>query len=707
MTSRNLFWVRSKENNKRRIWVWIVSILLQIVAYPATMTVYLSRIQFWNKEGMYANREFYEAALREAASDAIGFQPRMMTFVLVLAVLIGMQGFSYLYERKKVDLYHSVPIPMKSRYAVIYWNGIVCYLIPCIASIAIAILIAVTQGAMGYGVIVEGAYAFLLNVLFFLVIYHTTILVIMLTGNRVITGFLLFGVLFADYFVVELYNGMKYAFFETADNYFTTFEPHLSPIYDYTNHIYELKWETDLLKMGEMILPMYLKWFVLALVFGVLAYLCYRKRPSEAAGRAIAFGKVKPVLKVMVAVMTGVAVCYIIYDAAYYNVWITALAMLTGTILCCGAMEVIFEFDIRAMVKHLVSTGISVGVVMIIFCIYQFDILGYDSYIPDAEDVESVALYTGTYWQDYFEEDDGYEYIMENEYLKQNMFLTNVEEVCELVRKSQNVEAEEMGESRQFNVLYRLKSGREVSRTFFVDFDDAVSETLLNQVIGNREYIDGVYQFAKADKVLDNKTLEISYSNGTVDKALPSVDARKIKEAWMKDMEQFDYSLVRHNRPCGSIQLFFTDCYNVWDMPVYDSFSNTIAYLKENNAYYPVELNPEDIASITITNYHYSMYEETVAAEYTTVTVDTISGPTDVTETFTEPDEIAEIVAHTYPSSLDLGWNSYEELEQDYEVTITFKAQTDYPYGAGYYYYQFIRGEVPQFVIDATALPEE
>ncbi len=717
MTSRNLFWVRCKENNKRRIWVWIVSILLQIVAYPAVMTVYLSRIQFWNKEGMYATAALYKAALHEAAADAIGFQPKTYIFVMILALLIGMQGFSYLYDRKKIDMYHSVPIPMESRYATIYWNGIASYLIPCIASVAIAILIALTQGAMGVAVLVECGYAFVLNLVFLLVIYHTTILVVMLTGNIVITGFLIFGFSFLEYFVVQLYNGMKYTFFDTADNYFTNLEPQLSPIYDYAMKVYELKWETDLMKIGDMIFPMYIKWLVLMAVLGVIAYLCYWKKPAESAGKAIAFGKVKPVLKIVVAVMTGIGICYVVYEAAYYNVWITVLAMLVGTALCCGAMEVVFEFDIRAMIKHLVSTGISVAAVLVVFCIYHFDLFGYDTYIPDVDEVESVAICTGTYYQDYFEEKDGYEYngfeyIMDYEYYEQNMFLTSVEEVCELANKSQKIEAEEMGEGRQFYVLYRLKSGRQVSRIFYVDFEDASNEKLLNEIVGNREYIDGVYQIAKADKVLDNKSLEISYSNGTVEKTLPSIDAAEIKEAWLKDMEQFDFSFARHNRPCGTIEYYFTDGYYVWNLPIYESFNNTISYLKEKNAYYPVELNPEDIASVTVTNYHYSLYEETpvVTNGYAEATAESVgvTEVADVTKTFNDPEEIAEIVAHIYPTNLELNWNSVDELERDYEITIAFKGGADYPYGAGYYYYQFLHGEVPEFVAEATAyIPEE
>ena len=45
-----------------------------------------------------------------ATQDALGFQDNMFPILAGLAVIIGMQGFSYLYDRKKVDLYHSVPV---------------------------------------------------------------------------------------------------------------------------------------------------------------------------------------------------------------------------------------------------------------------------------------------------------------------------------------------------------------------------------------------------------------------------------------------------------------------------------------------------------------------------------------------------------------------------------------------------------------------
>ena len=52
---------------------------------------------------------------------------------------------------------------------------------------------------------------------------------------------------------------------------------------------------------------------------------------------------------------------------------------------------------------------------------------------------------------------------------------------------------------------------------------------------------------------------------------------------------------------------------------------------------------------------------------------------------------------------MDLYWNEREALDHNYDVVISFKADTEYPYGLGYYSYDFLSGEVPDFVVERTA----
>lgn len=717
MTSKSSFLVSIKENNKRRIWVWVVSFLGQLVLYPGVLMVYLSRINFRNAEGSYKTPELYKIAIQEAATDALGFKPFCMLPIAALGILIAVQGFSYLYDRKKVDMYHSVPVPAKRRFAVIYVNGLLMYVIPTLFGILIAALMAATQGSLTGRGMAECGLAAVLNLLYFLVVYHTGILAVMLTGNVVITGFATVILLGIAYVAQEMLLVLRSNFFDTASAFFKGSSSAGSVIVEYDSKIYLLKVTALLPDIVKMILPIYGKWFALALLFGALAYLAYRKRPAEAAGKAMAFSGLKSVVKVIVSVVAGLIAGWIVYDATYYNVALTAIGMIGGAAFCGIAMEVIYEADIRGAFRHLVSTGIAAAIAAFIFCIFRFDLFGYDSYVPEAEEIESYVLDIGpyqNYWE-WYDEDESIQYVSDSQYMQENMFLTDTDAVCELARKSQETNVEDMKDVRSANVLYRLKSGKEVERLFWIDFADASNEELLNRIVGTQEYRDGVYLFANEYVETAFTEMErewqVTYTNGAVQTQLPSSESGRLREMWLKDMEQFDFTLARNNRPCGKLLWELEDGYISMSVPVYDSFLNTLTVLDEYEAYYPVELRAEDILSLEITNWHYQDQE---AYFYEGGVYDSRAAAASevqhaVTKEFTDPEEIAQIIENVYPDGAisSLYWNEADSLENEYSIVITFKMDTDWPYKRGYYNYRFLKDQVPEFVVERTAFGAE
>ena len=720
MTSRNSFSVSIRENQKRRIWAWAVSILLQIATYPGIMIIYLSRINA-RFNGNYDDSK-YKELLRGAATDAVGFQPLATIPILVLGIILAIQGFSYLYDRKKVDMYHSVPVSMKNRFFVVYCNGIFIYLAPAILCNILAWLIAAAQGAFSLEGLAECGMAFVGNFLYFLVVYHTTILAVMLTGNVIITACAAGVLLSVDWWIMVIGSDLKDRFYEHADTYFFNdgINAKFCVVIDYLGKINELKRTVGIGKMFSSAAVVYAKWIALAMIPFVLAYFCYIKRPAEAAGNAIAFRPVKPFVKIIVSVIVGLVAYILIEEVTYENKPIAVICMIVGTVLCCALMEVIYDFDVRSAFKHLVSSGIAAVIVLVIFCIHQFDLFGYDAYIPDADKVESAAISMGSYSR-YFEwpeEDEYTDSIYDATYLEDNMFITDVDAVCELARRSyEAVETEDMKELRDVNVLYRLKSGKTVSRHFTVDVGAPENEELLNRLIGSDEYKEGYYQIYQDDLPFDKyrKLMVISYHNGVTEWGISASCAEDVREAWIKDMEQFDFSLARNNRVCGYIKFGVTSSYTAWDLPVYESFTNTFALLEEQNIYYPLELRAEDIQSLEIVNYHYDEredYDAMLRSNDPAVLMAIGSGEYDepyvVTASFDDPEEIEQILAGIYPMELKdkaSYWNNRDMTDRNYEITISFNADTDYhhPLGRGYYDFYFLAGEVPEFVVERTA----
>lgn len=713
MTSRSLFWARSRENHRRRVWVWIVAVLSQLLAYGAMITIYLSRIRIQNENGVYKTAQEFQQAMYQAARDALAFQHRLWLVILFLGAVIGMQGFSYLYDRRKVDLYHSVPVSRKQRFGVIYVNGIMIYLTANLAGLVTGTVIAAAQGAVNGSVLAYEGLGFVWNFLLFLTTYHIMLLALMLTGNRFVTLCVFGAMMYYEEVIYWVFDGMKWNFFKTASIFYLSEEKRLTPWVEYMNHIYELKAAETVAQAAGICLPMCGKWLVTGAVILALVYLCYIKRQSEAAGKAIVYNAVKPVLKIAVVIPAALVVGITVYGTSYNNELLMVLAILAAGVIFSAAMEVLYDFDIRSAFRHLLSGGIALAGLLAVFCIYKWDLTGYDSYIPAENKVESVAISLNGYYDNYW--DKQFRYISEATFQKEHMFLTDAAPVLALVEKSQQTDWETMEDGRRVEILYRLKSGRQVGRVIQADYADAETEELLNRIMGTDAYRRGRFQLYE-EGVRAESLMGVTYSNGAVQVAVPLEAAGKLREAWLKDLEHYDFSLERHSNPCGILSLKYKG-YMLQEMRIYETFTNTIACLQSMEAYYPVQLDASDVESVTVTNYHNELSEQMKYDGVMTSGVRPTARPaavldaeaTDVDytvrETFYEEKQIAEILKHVHPSRMLSDMAGISDREQSYSVEVVFKKNTEYPYDREAYYfnYTFLAGQVPEFVAEATA----
>ncbi len=160
MTSKNSFWASSRENHKRRIWVWVVAVMSQMLVYSSMTMIYLSRIKNQYEMGAFRTVEAFRQAMYQAARDALAFSDNLWPVIVFLGAVIGMQGFSYLYDRRKVDMYHSVPVSKQKRFWVIYVNGIIIYLTGNLVGLTTGTVIAAAQRAVNVDVLANQGLAF-------------------------------------------------------------------------------------------------------------------------------------------------------------------------------------------------------------------------------------------------------------------------------------------------------------------------------------------------------------------------------------------------------------------------------------------------------------------------------------------------------------------------------------------------------------------
>lgn len=770
MTSKSSFLVSMKENSKRRLWVWIISALAFMLAFPALTALTINGIvreSKWVAES-YGNTiamEIIRERLVRSMFSTMGMNTGMLFLTSALAVVSAIQGFSYLYSRKKIDFYMGMPVKRRKRFLVIWLNGILLYILPYLTGMAISMLLAVGNGAMDKSVLTSAAAAVLANILLYLGVYHMAILAVMLTGNIVITGFAFLTFCLYEFLVRMVSEGYKQMFFRYFSYFGSGKTPVLSPFTMYINLSSMFSYTNRL--DAKYLIGM----LIFAAAVGVLSYICYLKRPAEAAGRAMTFEITKPFVKVLLVVPAALFMGGVISDILSFNPQMSMdgigwmiFAMVLAVLLGSGLIQVIYEFDIKGCLHKISHIVISAVVVALIFIAYRYDLFGYDSYIPNHNQIKSIAFVP-----DYYEEayggahfDESGTFISTYEYARRNMQLHNVEEICEMVERSMKAfdQVDRYGDddaSNQegtwvyTNILYRLKNGREVCRCLWVNVEDAHTVETLDKIVGAEEFKKGFFMGASDSltAMLENKEgkykISTSYGNRIYQQKMSDAQAKEFLAIYQKDLAAANFSNIRENTPVGMMSFAITEEVNGsvymssdgvvsratrgWDVGVYiyPFYKDSIAYLKENGYYMDTQVKLEDIAKIQVVNYNYDVVRNLQEERFATAGASAIGmdDPAVLLEMgsaakydteidarvyvdYAQEEQIREIAECIYPSDLVIDdWDCGKKLDRNYQVVVYFKTDSEMTKNFGTNaWYGFLEGQVPEFVVEDTAYKE-
>lgn len=401
MTSKNFSSKGLLGNSMRRnLWALVLSgvgFFLSLLL-PALMTMQnaLEQRVLDLKEIPQAHVEInWQNAMNNAASMLSGGNLFVKIVFIVLAVVCGVAMFAYLHSRQKVDFYHSLPISRTRLFANNFLTGVVCTFSTYLVMLAITVACAY---AMGCGEAVrwdEIGGAILCNLIVFLLIYALTVLTTVVCGNTIITLLLLAWVFFSPMLVRVLQFCLFYKFYDTftANAGQLVGAIRLTPVVQYfvlhgTHYIGEHV--IGVLQPGESALGLLVGYLVAAAVVTALALFLFRIRKSDRAGTALAFTPTKLPIKVYMCLVMGVAFGWV-FGMIAGNFWFWP-GLVVGTVLFHWIVEIIYAFDFRAIfAKPLHLLAILVVLVAGMLAM-QFDVTGYDTWLPDRDDLTAVDI---------------------------------------------------------------------------------------------------------------------------------------------------------------------------------------------------------------------------------------------------------------------------------------------------------------------------
>lgn len=592
MTSRSSFFKLLKEDLRQRLWTIVLAAIVFILPVPIYIAMEISGSRGFGTDWM-------DNFARNLA-EPMGTQSIWLVLVTIVGALIcAVSGFGYLFSKKKVDFFHSLPVKRETLFAVRYINGILIYLVPYLAMILVSILIMVFTGTLRVTVFPVIFGGLLVHLVGYLAVYTTFILCVTFVGN-IVVFFAVSGWTFGITAITLLvYNWFEEQFFQTYSYLGESFAERLHSLrflspgyfYIYTAAGYD---ETGLVLLQELA-------FVAVLV--VITLLVYRVRPSDGAGKAISFPILKPVIRISVEFLAGALVGMLFHEAAdrSYGVpgWMV-FGVILGVVLSHMLIQSIFHFDIRKCFAAKGSMGIVAVATIAFVLVMRFDLFGYDTYLPGEKKIESVGMevngldryrnsykYTGNEmtWADE---------LSEMELTEMNKVYPYLES---LVKDNESYwELRENGTSADFtrvNVAYRLKNGKTVYREYRVE---KIREDLFAPVFESKEYKETHYSdiYTVPERFLESVTanhamnvLNMSLNDGERDEFM-AILRRELSAQTLKEKLNTLPVAVLHLTAVDKTPQYDANGYvrdTMYDykteLPIYPSYTETLRFLAE------------------------------------------------------------------------------------------------------------------------------
>lgn len=755
MTSRSLYWVKWKENMKRRGWTFALCFVTLFLVLPVFNLIDLnSRKSDMEKSLQYgasaADAAIHFENMQSVFTENVEYSEIFAVCAAFFAILFAVQGFCFLYDRRKLDLYMSVPVSGPKRFVMIWLNGIVMFGLCYLVNLALCWGIGAAFGVMNAELLAGSVLAFFINMLAFTAMYHLALLAVMLVGN-VLTALLGCGVFFVYEAVVRmLIKGLKSTFFVSFYDDRMSSLPWLTPFAGYMNFVNRIwyhassvggyssiefysadvqdKWCSALAAEAGMLI-------LAAALSGLLSYLLFRKRKTESCHQAIAFPALKPVIEFFLLVPFAVLAAMFVSSTAQDDNFFLFAGGFGGILIGHALIQIVCEKELKAIVRKKASAVCSLIAAALVLCVFRFDLIGFDSYLPKREKIESVSVtlssdYNRFGYYDLSEEvwggtlgrmilkrmdsaepdtidallsmaaawQEAGRPLPENNFVRDGAALSAGE--ANGAGTAAAAKAEPWKNARQMTARYNLTDGRIILRRFYVDTDESRED--LDTVTGDPSYRSVRYQINTKDFEQAVDRMKIVYYDGKQD-FLYTLDKQELLAALRKDFEGYGFSLISDGLPCGVLRFSMERKNSVypaeWNYPVYESFSNTIGVLLENGITAGdgrSSLNKEDVKAITVSYYVYGgdyeakngLFEQGEVGEQTIVC------------TFEDPEEIEEILRGVYPDRLGrVAGEEFVDMDLDgrfqVSISLTAEAVRKHYTAEGL---SFLKGGVPDFV---------
>lgn len=540
--------------------------------------------------------------------DVISEFASLVAIGFPIAFVLGQLVFSYLNNGSSVTFLHSLPVKRLTLMASHVTFALITIIAPAVINYTIC-LSSAEYGLNPFDVLKAlGIY-----IVMTLVVFSISMLVALLTGNSVAGGIftlvLLWLPAFLSSFITSISN--KYLF-----GYF-----------DYSYYLYEEHWlqKYVYLDLDDLLTAKVFIYIGLIIVCFALSCFIYSKRKLENHGEIIAFNSLGGVFKVMFGLCFGILGYYWSYGMWSYQSIVTLFVFVPIGVIIANMLSN-KGFTFKKLSKPMVAALI---IVVLLLAIFGFDILGYETRVPDLEDVESITYVEGNRRSMYLDDENGelVEVKLPKPVITDKEKIKQINEFHKKIINNRN-EYQHTFENT-IVIEYNLKNGKSLIRQYSLMHSDSEEyESMIFETDAAKKWrypvfdTDNNYNYTKA--IISS---QYSYQLG----AFYDGDIDRIIEAIKKDKADITYSEYRdviYNRKF-EIEIYYQKEFIIDGKKYYEQNSdeyligendvNTLALIKElglSDVYHFDEFEIEAVAySIGGVEYNFDKVNDALFVE--------------------------------------------------------------------------------------------
>ena len=327
---------------------------------------------------------------------------------IIFCVLVAMAAFSYLYNARSVSMMGSLPIKREGIFLSQFIAGLSMMLMINVVIFLISLAVGESYGAKaGF----DAAYLWqwlgivcLENVFFF----GFAALCASFTGNIIVLPLVYFVLNFTVWGVKEIIFAVMHYFTYGYRGNTSSFADWFSPAVKILNAGFDGTKITQDNGIAVVTGYGYDYWGMLAIyaavgiVFALLAMHFIKNRRMESAGDVVALRPLKPAFKYCMTGGGALVMGLLLFATSGLpgqsakSFTFLVLFMLIGAFIGYFASEMMMQKTLRVFGAKWLGFGLSCAVIAVLMFCMRCDVFGYEKYVPEADEVQSIHLGGGS-----------------------------------------------------------------------------------------------------------------------------------------------------------------------------------------------------------------------------------------------------------------------------------------------------------------------